>query len=180
MTEPNDAGAPPVDATATPPVGAAAGAGAAPEAGAAQDQSFLQKELAQARKDAAKYREELRLRDEATKTEDQKRQDRLTALEAENRTLSEARRGDQARLAAYTAAAKAGFRNPQVAYNAIAGSVEYDAEGKATNIDRLLTDLAKSDPYMVNGTADFGQGPRGAAPSAGANVDDMIRAAARR
>lgn len=180
MTEPNDAGAAPAADPATPPAGAdAASMAAAPAAAPALDPAIIQKELDQARKDAAKYREQIRLREEADKSEEQKRAERVKQIEDENAALKAQVSRSETRTEVLTQAQKLAFKDPMDAYRLVESDIEYDDAGKPKNVERLLTELAKAKVYLTNGTTDYGQGPRGSAPNSSSNVDDMIRAAAR-
>lgn len=144
------------------------------------DAAALQRELAAARREAASYRTKLKGYEDATKSEAEKAAERIAELERQNSELAAARREDSLRISASTEARKLGFRNPDLAFRLIASAVEYDDHGTPKNVDRLLADVAKSDPYLVNGPADFGGGPRGTAPAAGNNMNELIRRAAGR
>jgi len=187
MTEPNGAtpgqepaGAQPQAGSGTPPAGA-------PQGGTQiTDVSALQRELDEARKEAAAHRTKAKAyedaesaRAEAAKSELQKALDRAEAAEkARDEGLSQVK-AYQLRLATVEAARRLGFRNPEIAHRLVqADSVEYTAEGAPKNIDNLLTKIAESDPYLVNGkpgSPDLGGGPRGTPP--GPDINGMIRRA---
>lgn len=181
MTEPNDAGTSPADGSDTPQEGAGAAGtteGTPPAGGL--DAAALEKELREARKEAAKYRTRAQALEDEKKSESEKQAEELVRLRETNAALLAQQREVSTQLAASAAARRLNFRNPDLAFSMVASRVEYDETGKPKNVDKLLEDLAKSDTYLVNGTKDFGQGPRGTAPSGGANIDQMIRSAARR
>lgn len=123
---------------------------------------------------------ELKAYQDKDKTESERNAERIAELERTNSELVAKRREDALRLAASAEARKLGFRNPDIAHRLVAGTVEFDDSGTPKNLDRLLADIAKSEPYLVNGTTDFGGGPRGSAPATGQNMNDAIRRAAGR
>lgn len=195
MSEPNGAGAAPAADDAQPQAGTGAPQAGAPEAGGTTltDPVALQRELTEARKEAAKHRTELNrykeaetAASEAAKSELQKAIERAEAAERRAEEGATALKGYQLRLATVEAARTLGFRNPEIAHRLISSNeVEYTPEGNPKNIDQLLTKIATSDPYLVNGTApgrgaDLGGGPRGSAPAGGNDVNGMIRRAAGR
>ena len=182
MTLPNDAGAAPADASATPPEGAAGtpDTQAPPEgdAGTGLDAAAMARELARARKDAATYRERLQAIEDANKSEATKQAEAVQKLRDENAALLLARRDDTLRLKASASARSLGFKNPDIAYALIASSVEFDDEGQPKNVEKLLGDIAKSDAYLINGTGDAGLGPRDGPPKQ-ADMNALIRAQVR-
>lgn len=170
------AGDPPAQAAdpQQPQEGSATGEGTEP------DLATIQRELKDARREAAGYRTRLKAFEDKDKTESEKATERIAELE---RDLAEARTSIQAnrlQTAAFSAARKLGFRNPDLAYRLVSvADVEFDDAGQPKNIERLLDGIAKADPYLVNGTTDSGLGPRGsAAPSVDMNAS--IRRAAGR
>ena len=176
-------GAQPQAGDGTPPAGA-------PQSGTQiTDVAALQKELDDARKEAAQYRTKASAyekaeaaRDEAAKSEMQKAIERAEAAEkARDEGLAQVK-AYQLRLTTVEAARRLGFRNPDIAHRLVSDSeVEYNADGVPKNIDTLLTKIAASDPYLVNGQAgrpDLGGGPRGT--PAPPDVNSMIRRAAGR
>lgn len=179
MTEPNDAEPTPAVDPATPPAGAGAGAADTTPPAGGLDAAALERELAQARKDAATYRKRAQALEDEKKTDSEKQAEELTRLREQNAALVAAQRDANVQLATAAIAQRLGFKNPDIAFRLLGGQVEFDESGNPKNIERLLTEVAKAYPYLVNGSADLGQGPRSGPPS-GANVDDMIRTAARR
>ena len=146
------------------------------------DAAVLQRELAEARREAAKYRTDLRKATDAQLSESERLQRRVTELEAE-RAESAARDRERAiRLAALEAAAKLGFRDPDLAVRLVDPSaVEVSDDGTPKNVERLLTDVLTRSPYLARpgAAADFGGGVRGSGP-AGTDMNRLIRRAAGR
>lgn len=169
---PPQAGDPPAQAADAqqPTAGSADGEGALDAAG-------LQRELAAARREAAGYRTRLKTYEDGQKSEAEKAAERIAELERSNAELAAARREDTLRLSASAEARRLGFRNPDIAYRFVSGAVEFDDAGQPKNLGKLLEDIAKSDPYLVNGTTDYGGGPRGSAAPAGSDMNSMIRRA---
>lgn len=171
-----------VAAASQPQAGASQDAGQAQAAGSqgpatdTVDVAALQRELAEARREAAKYRNDAKAKETAKATTD----DRIAELE---RQIVERDQRDQERsmrLATLEAASRLGFRNPDIAYRLIdRAAVEFAGDGTPKNVERLLSDIAKSEPYLVGATSDFGGGPRGTPPPT-SDVNTLIRRAAGR
>jgi hypothetical protein len=146
------------------------------------DPAMLQRELAEARREAAKYRTDLRKVTDAQLSESERLQRRVAELEAE-RTETQARDRERAiRLAALEAAARLGFRDPDLAVRLVdPTAVEVSDDGSPKNVERLLADVLTRSPYLARpgAAADFGGGVRGAAP-AGTDMNRLIRRAAGR
>ena len=189
MSEPNGAASPQAGDGAQPPAGDGAPQVGAPAGGGTQltDVSALQKELDDARKEAAAYRTKASAyekaeaaKEEAAKSEMQKAIERAEAAEkARDEGIAQVK-AYQLRLATVEAARRLGFRNPEIAHRLVSDSeVEYTDEGSPKNIDVLLTKIATSDPYLLNGKGatppDLGGGPRGTAT--GTDINSMIRRA---
>lgn len=152
-----------------------------PESISLEEAKKLRSEAASLRKRLKAFEESEAKRSDAEKTEAQRAADRLAALEAELNTERSARRALLVQSTAATAARKLGFRNPDLAQRLIsANDVEFGDDGTPTNIERLLGDAAKEFPDLVSGTTDYGGGPRGQAPGAGADMNKYIRRAAGR
>jgi hypothetical protein len=145
-------------------------------------------QAAEARREAARYRTERNtLQTKVTEAqraseteqqrverENQERQDRLDALERENRDLKV---GSAIRDAAKDARA----HNPQRVVDLLNAKVELDDEGKPKNLQDLLKDLRKSDPYLFKraGSQDAGEGNGDDGAPTG-TINDTIRGMARR
>jgi hypothetical protein len=156
--------------------------GAAQVAEPSLDPTALQRELAEARREAAKYRTDLRKVTDAQLSESERLQRRVTELEQE-RAESAARDRERAiGLAALEAAGRLGFRDPDLAVRLVDPSaVEVSDDGSPKNVERLLADVLARSPYLARpGTAaDFGGGVRGSGPS-GTDMNRLIRRAAGR
>lgn len=136
------------------------------------DPALLVREREEARKDAARYRNELktlkdaqRAADDATKTEEQKRTDRIAELE---RTLAErdtALRERASYAAVVDAAARLGAAKPALLHKLIGSDIEFEDDGSPKNVDALVRDFLKANPEFVSTagrpTGDAGQGARG-------------------
>ena len=106
----------------------------------------------------------------------------MTELEQE-RAESAARDRERAiRLAALEAAARLGFRDPDLAVRLVdPASVEFRDDGTPKDVERLLADVLARSPYLARpgASADFGGGVRGSGPS-GTDMNRLIRRAAGR
>jgi hypothetical protein len=183
-TNGQEPGAPPQAGTTTSEstTQAQAAAGTTDQPTTTVDIAVLQRELAEARREAAKHRTDLRRVTDAQLTETERLQRRVTELEAEREQVV-AREKDRAiRYAALEAAAKLGFRDPDLAIRLIdPAAVETKDDGTPKNVEKLLADVLARSPYLGRtGVApDFGGGQRGSAP-AGSDMNSLIRRAAGR
>ena len=172
-------------ASAQPQVGTPESATQAQAAGAVPetvDVAALQRELAEARREAAKHRTDLRKVTDAQLTETERLQRRVTELEAEREAITTRDRERAIRLAALEAAARLGFRDPDLAVRLVdPTSVELGDDGTPRNVERLLAEVLARSPYLARSGAapDFGGGQRGTAPS-GTDMNSLIRRAAGR
>lgn len=188
MSEEQGAGGTQAAPSASPQAGTAEApvAGQQPQAGAgtpqAMDAETLQRELAAARREAAGYRTKLKGFEDRDKTESEKQVERIRELEASLDTQQGIQMESRLEIAAYAAARKLGYRSPEIAYRLIAPvEVDFDDDGKPTNVADLLADIAKREPYLTTGgSGDAGLGPRGSQPGNGIGMNDIIRKAAGR
>jgi len=161
---------------------AQAAAGTTDQPTSTVDVAVLQRELAEARREAAKHRTDLWKVTDAQLSESERLQRRVTELEQE-RQEAQARDRDRAiRLSALEAAARLGFRDPDLAVRLIDPSaVEVRDDGTPRNVERLLSEVLARSPYLARpgASADFGGGNRGAGP-AGTDMNSLIRRAAGR
>lgn len=173
-------GGPPPAQGAAPP-----SQGDADKATDGQDREALLAKIADLERDNLGYRERERQRKADGSDDDLKT--RLSELERQvqeadrQRTEAEARLQEQSlRASIESEARRLGFRNPADAHAFIDLKAIEMQDGKATNLDKLLTDLAKERDYLLQAT-DFGGGPRGTSPgSSGPTMNDIIRSAAGR
>lgn len=167
------AGDPPAQAADAQPEGSADNEG--PPA----DLAVLQRELKEARREAAQYRTKVRTYEDAQKTETERNAERIAELE-QKLAASETRAQEQRlQMASFAAARKLGFRNPEIAHRLLNGAdVEFAEDGSPRNVETLLAAIAKAEPYLVaSQTPDYGGGPRGQAPNAGVDMNARIRRA---
>jgi hypothetical protein len=146
------------------------------------DVTVLQRELAEARREAAKHRTDLRRFTDAQLSETERLQRRVTELEQEREAIASRDRERAIRLAALEAAARLGFRDPDLAVRLVDPSaVEVRDDGTPRNVERLLAEVLARSPYLARpgASADFGGGQRGTAP-AGTDMNSLIRRAAGR
>ena len=172
MSDDTSAGESQADATAQPQAGTAEVQATDAQQQPQIDPVALQRELQEARREAAKYRTEKQSlerwkaeREQAEMTETEKLQRQLA--EAQQREADRQREVQTIRFqsAVETTAARLGFANPSLASRLVPeSSVEWDDAGKPTNVDRLLTDLLAAEPYLAPtkrvGTVDGGARPQ--------------------
>jgi flagellar biosynthesis GTPase FlhF len=155
----------------------------------APDATALQRELAEARREAARYRNEAkkqtdaqRSEEEATLSDLEKANRKIADLEREREDLLTRSQERAVRLATVDAAARLGFRSPEVAYKLIDRAViEYEEDGSPKNIEKLLKDLLQREPYLgkASPAGDFGGGNRGPTPTTQPDMNVLLRRAAR-
>ena len=177
-----------------------AGSGQAPAAGtesgttadsgetAEQRADRLERELAETRREAAGHRtkaqqleREKQERERAGQSAEEQQAARLADLERENAELKANQAQAILRAATATAAAKLGFRNPDIAYRLLeAGAIEYNDAGEPKNLEHLLRAIATAEPYLTNAAGqDFGGGNRGgqAAGSGEPTMNELLHSA---
>jgi hypothetical protein len=152
-----------------------------------QSVEALQRKVAELEKDNRSYRQAAKQREAAEKAKseaDMSEAERLAARVADlehQLTVRVQREQEQSlRLASITAAQRLGYRNPDLAHRLLdPAAVEFGEDGTPQNIDKMLSALAKSDPYLLVAT-DFGGGQRGASAAQGTDMNTLIRRAAGR
>ena len=175
-TSGQEPGAPPQAGTTTSESAtqAQAAAGTTDQPTATVDVAVLQRELAEARREAAKHRTDLRKVTDAQLSESERLQRRVAELEAERAEIATRDRERAIRLAALEAAARLGFRDPDLAVRLVDPSaVETSADGTPRNVERLLAEVLARSPYLGRtGVApDFGGGGGGDAGGGGRLAD---------
>ncbi len=171
-----DAPAADADAGATPPA-------ATPESISVEDARKLRSEANSLRKRLKEFEDAEKARADADKTESERTAEKLATLERERDAERAARQAMSLQIATAGVARKLNFRDPEIAHRLVDGDqVEFDDGGTPTNIEKLLSDVAKRHPSLVSGQADFGGGPnRGSSPAPGGDsMNDWIRAKAGR
>lgn len=193
-----DAGATPAAGGATPPQtpppDGTAGAGTQPAMGATEPDEPLgeggKRALAEERRSAAKWKAdaekaqaELAKLQQASLTDSEKRDQRLAELERKEALWEVERQDWQTRESVTNAALRLGFADPVDAYSLVdRAALDFDEQGRPTNVTKLLTDLIAAKPYLAGSNrpgGSFDGGPRGA-PATGNDMNDMIRRAAGR
>lgn len=169
-------GQPPAQGAAAPPT-QAQGAG---EAKGGSDRAALEAKVEQLQTENYQYREQRR-QWEAEQQAAKPLADQLKEAKAQLEAAQTQQQEQSLQLATVQVAQKLGYRNPELAYRLLdSKDVQFDADGKPTNVEKLLTGLAKSDPYLLTAT-DFGGGSRGTQPGgSGQNMNDLIRSGAGR
>lgn len=144
------------------------------------------RELAEARREAARYRTDARTAQEqaqqyrsqtetaeqAAAREAQERQERLNALEKENRDL-------KVDGVVSRAAATARAHDPSVVRALIDQQITLDEQGQPTNVDALIQALKVDKPFLFQrdpAGADAGAGAgTGATPAGATSINDWLR-----
>lgn len=119
------------------------------------DFDALQKELKALRRENAKWRTQLRAKEEqeqerakAEMTETERLKAELVeAQEARTRAETE-RRAIAVRSQVISAAAKAGFADPEDAYRML-DTLDVDDDGRVDGLDKALKELLKAKPYLA-------------------------------
>jgi len=166
-----DAPAADADAGGTPPA-------ATPETLSVEDARKLRSEANSLRKRLKEFEDAETARKDADKTESERTAEKLATLERERDAERAARQAMALQIATVGIARKLNFRDPEIAHRLVDGAqVAYDDAGTPTNIEKLLSDVARQHPSLVSGQPDFGGGPRGTPPGPGGDsMNDWIRA----
>ena len=188
MPEAQSAAGAPAATDAQPPAGTTDAPAATEDDGAAPSETASAISLDEAKKlrtEAKSLRTRLKAYEEAEaaradadKSAEQRAADRIAALETELATERSTRQAMALQVATIGVARKLGFRDPDLAHQLLnAAEVEYDESGTPRNVERLLADRAKQYPYLINGTSDYGGGPRGTpgAATSDADMNALIR-----
>lgn len=142
----------------------------------------LRKEQAANRKKLKALEDEKAQADAAKLTDEQRREKENADLKADNARLAAelAELGLQGRTA--TAAAKLGFRDPELAYRLIdRTTLELGEDGVPTNLDAVLKALLQKSPYLGSvAGVDYGGGQRGKAAAGEPGMNELLKAAAGR
>jgi small-conductance mechanosensitive channel len=92
---------------------------------------------------------------QAEKTDLEKANERVEALEAQNRSLADQLRRQKLEAAVRETARDMKFRNPQIALSMVnLDDLDVDEDGKVLGVREALEALAKSDEYLVESEAD--------------------------
>jgi len=138
----------------------------------------LRAELDRLKGENAKYR--ARAREQEGITEKARTlEERLAFLEAQNESYRKREQESKVATVVSKAAAKAGFRNPEIAWSLIRDAVEVDEDGNVSGLDRALADLLLREPYLAKPVnPDAGGGPRGRGTTATEpTTTELLRAA---
>ena len=136
------------------------------------DAAAMTRELAEARREAGKYRTDLnklqaaqKLTDEAKLSDEEKRAARVTELETQLADREKALKEKTSYAAVVDAAARLGAAKPAMLHRLIEGEIEFDDAGSPKNVDALVKDFLKMNPEFTSTaghpTGDAGQGARG-------------------
>jgi chromosome segregation ATPase len=143
------------------------------------DYDSLQKELKALRRENAKWRTQLRAIEEREQEKAKAEMTEAERLKAELKEAQEARtRAERERQAVFvksqviSAAAKAGFADPEDAYRML-DTLEVDDEGRVDGLGDALAGLLKAKPYLAKqNAANFS--PTNPAAGAGKPSDEQI------
>lgn len=187
------AGAPAGGQEPQQPAAAAGGnAGGAPAGGGTESEAErvarLERELAEARREAAGYRTRASAAEKAAEaaatagmSEAEKQAAEARKLTEQNAALQRQLQDQIIRGTALEAATRLGYRNPDVAYRLLdRAQLEFNDEGAPKNVEKLLRELLAAEPYLAKANgADFGGGNRGATPGSNGKpgMNELLKAA---
>ena len=138
-----------------------------------------------ARKNAEKTARDLQIRltaiENSGKSESDKLTARLEALEKDNATKGLAIRERDAKDAARAAAKTAGAPDGDLVYRVIRSDLEFDDDGKPSNLKALIDDLKQTTPHLFKAASTRVDGGAGTGSNPGkSDMNAMIRQAAGR
>jgi hypothetical protein len=119
---------------------------------------WAQKEIRDARREAADNRTKLQKIEDRDKTDLQKAIDRATELEKLHGETVTQLQHERAERLVVTAAGKANAVRPDAVYRLIRDDLEFDEDGKAKNIDAAITSARKEYPELFRASAGSGDG----------------------
>ena len=117
----------------------------------AGEKTFTQADIDRIVKDRLKDEQE-RSRKKAEEEDARKRGEweKVAATEREKREAAEnTLKLTRAETSVLREAQKANVVDPEAAFVLIQGKIEYDADGKPTNVDKLIAQLVKDKPYLL-------------------------------
>lgn len=126
----------------------------------------------------AAAQQQLKDKDDATLSEQQKLQKRIDEMETAVKEQSAKAQRATLRSGLTVEATELGFRNPALAHKLIdQDDVTYDDAGTPTNLKRLLRDVLKDNPYLAGsgGGADAGAGRDRGGKGGSTDMNSMIR-----
>jgi len=142
---------------------------------------WAQREIREARKEAAGFRTQLQKIEDRDKTDLQKATDRAAELERlHGETVTQLQQERAERLVT-AAAGKANAVRPDAVYRLIRDTLEYE-DGKPTNVDAAIKAARTEYPELFRSAAGSGDGGKGADTPKDKNqqLNDFIRQAAAR
>lgn len=149
------------------------------------DPTVLQRELQEARREAAKYRterqqaqERLQKLEEANLTESERLQRRVADFERQQGEWNEERQALRVGQNVTAEAARMGFANPAIVQRLIDQSrFNFADDGTPTNVTMVLRDLAEAEPYLLirgGGSFDGGVRPGPVSRDPNAVMNDLL------
>lgn len=128
----------------------------------AQDAREAREQAAKYRTERNTYQQQVQQHQQANETAEQKAERERAELQAERDRLATEVREIRVGSAAQQAAEKAQAFNPATVYGLIKDRIQVNDEGAPTNLDSLVADLKRTDPYLFKRvTADAGAGQDG-------------------
>jgi hypothetical protein len=180
-------GAPSTGTVTTPPAGATPTAPAAgvengdadtEEPMSLEEARKLRRESNELRKRIKAAEDKTAAEEDAKRTEAERLEKQNADLKAANAKLLEQMQERTVRLTTVEAAARLGFRNPEVAYKLLdIADIEFTDSGDPKNVEKLLKALLEKEPYLAKpaGAGDFGGGNRGPTPSGKPDMSTLIK-----
>ncbi len=136
----------------------------------------LRKEAAQNRIKAKRAEDALKKREEADMTETEKMQRRLAELEEAEKGWATEKQTILLSQAVTSEAAKAGALYPDLLIKSLDRSaVEFDENGKPTNLDKVIGALRKDYPALFRSTNGSADGGAGGSVTTAPSMNDLIR-----
>jgi hypothetical protein len=138
-----------------------------------------QKEIRALRKEAAGYRKKVEDYENATKTEQERKDAALKAAEDRAAAAEGKARELISRSAVMDAATAAKAISAKAVYALIKGDLEFNDAGEPTNIDALLKQAQKDDPELFKAANGSGDGGKGSPVGQTLDMNAALRAMAR-
>jgi hypothetical protein len=142
---------------------------------------WAQKQIREARKDAAKYRTRVQEFEDAQKTEAERAADALKAAEERAQQYEQRYQSAIAQSAVTDAASKAGAISARAVYMLIRDDITFDDAGDPSNIAELIGKARSDEPQLFRASGGSGDGGKGTnnGPPSTTDMNAVIRGLAR-
>lgn len=134
-----------------------------------------QAEIRKLRRENAGYRKRVKDFEDASRTDDERRDAALKDAESRADAAETRLRTANARSAVTDAATKANAISARAVFALIQSEIDYDDDGEPTNVPALIAAAKKDEPGLFRAAAGGGDGGKGKAPTDANDVNAALR-----